>query len=155
MSKINPANKFFCLDQVCETNFHKLFRLIPNLMNVENSATGYCHNKPQLLLKIIERSAYTLTLELSHCFEHPNDALFEPALKIRVYLDARLVEVMRDHERIHVSKAIKDPGNFSEIMDYKWDLNYFLEKWLNHCLKTDYQFISNNPQEFVSQCLAE
>ncbi|NTV79110.1 MAG: DUF1249 domain-containing protein, partial [Clostridiales bacterium] len=26
------------------------------------------------------------------------------------------------------------------IMDYKWRLNYFLSKWLDHCLQADYQF---------------
>ena len=150
MNKIRPVNKFLCLDQVCETNFNKLFRLIPQLMSYENSALGYSGNKPTLMLKIIERTPYTLTIELSHCFERPLNNLFEPAVKIRIYLDAQLVEVMRDHERSHVSNAIKDPGKFDEIMDYKWNLNYFLEKWLNHCLKTNYQFVNQLPETCIS-----
>jgi uncharacterized protein YqiB (DUF1249 family) len=147
MSKINPVNKFLCLDQVCETNFNKLFQLIPDLISYENNAVGYAGNKPALKLSIIERTPYTLTVELSHCFDSSLNSLFEPAVKIRVYLDAKLVEVMRDHERSHVSRAIRDPGKFDEIMDYKWTLNYFLEKWLNHCLQTDYQFTNKIPEE--------
>ncbi|TAL49646.1 MAG: DUF1249 domain-containing protein, partial [Methylovulum sp.] len=30
MSLINPVNKSFCLEQICESNYQKLFKLIPN-----------------------------------------------------------------------------------------------------------------------------
>ena len=63
-----------------------------------------------------------------------------PAVKIRIYLDANLAEVLKDHARTDVSKVYKDPGQSIEIMNYKWRLNYFLQKWLDHCLKTNYEF---------------
>jgi len=39
--------------------------------------------------------------------------------------------------------VFKDPGLSREIMNYKWRLNYFLQKWLDHCLKKDYLFSAN------------
>ena len=87
-----------------------------------------------------------MTLLLSHYFDVESEYFLEPAVKIRIYLDARLVEVLRDHVRPDVCKAIKDPGQIRDIMDYKWSLNYFLEKWLNHCLQTDYRFRTDQKQ---------
>ena len=139
---VRPINKSLCLEQLCESNYGKLLRLIPNLLGFKRNAIGYCNTQPNLHLKIIERAPYTITLELSHHFSQKPSTFLEPAVNIRIYLDARLVEVLHDHERTHVSLTITDPGLCSEIMDYKWSLNYFLDKWLDHCLQADYHFIA-------------
>ncbi len=140
MSFVNPVNKSLCLEQICESNYQKLFKLIPDLMRFKATATGLAPHHTTLHLEIIERTPYTLTLELSHCFQRDNDELMEPAVKIRLYLDAQLAEVLSDHARAGVAQVFKDPGLSREIMNYKWRLNYFLQKWLDHCLKKDYLF---------------
>ena len=81
-----------------------------------------------------------MTVELSHCFIKNPDEFLEPAVKIRLYLDAMLAEVLSDHVRASVAQVFKNPGLSREIMNYKWRLNYFLQKWLDHCLKKDYRF---------------
>jgi uncharacterized protein YqiB (DUF1249 family) len=141
MGRIEPLNKSLCLEYLCASNYQKLLRLIPDLTALEQAAAGYARGKPSLQLTILEKAPYTLTLQLSHCFTLQNPGpLFEPALKIRVYLDAQLAEVLRDHERCDTASAIKNPGKSREIMDYKWTLNYFLQKWLDHCLQMRYRF---------------
>ncbi len=143
MSQVNLVNKSFCLEQICESNYLKFLRLIPDLYQIKTSAIGLFPNKPSLHLKIIERTAYTLTVQLTHCFMDTPDELIEPAVKIRLYVDAKLAEVLRDHSRTDVFKAISDAGQSKKIMDYKWSLNYFLGKWLDYCLQTDYRFETN------------
>ncbi len=140
MGLINPVNKAACLEQVCESNYQKLFKLIPDLMAFNETAIGLAPHNTALYLEIIERTPYTLTLELSHCFNSEQDELLSPAVKIRVYLDAHLAEVLSDHARAGVAQVFKDPGLSREIMNYKWRLNYFLQKWLDHCLKKEYLF---------------
>jgi uncharacterized protein YqiB (DUF1249 family) len=140
MNFVNPVNKSICLEQIYESNYQKLFRLIPDLLIFKESAIGIAPLNTMLHLEIIERTPYTLTLELSHCFDKNSDDFFAPAVKIRVYLDAHLAEVLSDHVRTGVAQVIKDPGLSREIMNYKWRLNYFLQKWLDHCLKKDYLF---------------
>ncbi len=140
MSFVNPINKSICLEYVCESNYQKLFKLIPDLMAFKESAIGLALHNTTLHLEIIERTPHTMTVELSHCFNGNLDEFLEPAVKIRVYLDAQLAEVLSDHARAGVSQVFKDPGLTREIMNYKWRLNYFLQKWLDHCLKKDYQF---------------
>ncbi len=140
MGTINPVNKPFCLEQIYESNYRKLLRLIPNLSSIKNNAIGYSAGKPALHLEIIEKSTYSITLQLSHCFEKAPDHFFEPAVKIRIYLDARLAEVIRDHAKSDVFRMINKLEQNNKVIDYKWSLNYFLEKWLSHCLQKKYQF---------------
>jgi uncharacterized protein YqiB (DUF1249 family) len=140
MSFLNPINKSLCLEQVCASNYEKLFRLIPDLCAVKDTAIGKAPNNTTLHLQIIEQTAYTLTIELSHRFSKKPDELLEPAVRIRIYLDAQLAEVLSDHARASVTHVFKDFGLCREIMNYKWRLNFFLQKWLDHCLTKDYRF---------------
>lgn len=142
MSLVHPVNTAVCLEQICESNFQKLFCLIPNLCSFQNHAKGQTKNKPTLYLRIIDRTKHTLTVELSHRFDKNLQSFLEPAVKIRIYLDTNLAEVLKHHARPVVSKVYQDPAQAIEIMNYKWRLNYFLQKWLDHCLQTNYQFRS-------------
>lgn len=140
MSQVQPVNTALCLEKICESNYQKLFRLIPNLRSFDQTAVGLTRNKPALYLEVLERNPYTLTIELSHCFDQQLAELIVPAVKIRIYLDAQLAEVLRDIDRPAVDKVYQNPGSLVEIRNYKWRLNYFLQKWLDHCLKTEYRF---------------
>lgn len=140
MSSIQPVNKAMYLEQLCEGNYQKLLRLIPGLMSIDDHTIGCAEEKPSLHVQIQGKTTYTLTLTLSHSFDGDDRQLLEPAVKIRVYRDAGLVEVLRDHARPPVAQVYRNPGQSREIMDYKWSLNYFLSKWLDHCLQTDYAF---------------
>lgn len=140
MSFLNPVDTSFCLEQICGSNYQKLFRLIPGLLTFKKAAMGYAAQNTALHLAVLERTAYTMTVELSHRFRNNVDELLQPAVRIRIYLDAQLAEVLSDHVRAEVAQVYKDPGLSREIMYYKWRLNYFLQKWLDHCLKKDYQF---------------
>ncbi len=144
MAKVAPLNKSFCVQNICEANYLKLFSLIPELREIDDSAQGFSDGKPMLHIHILEQSPYTKTIQLSYFFENNAEALLEPAVKIRLYFDVCTAEVLRDYKRVEVSKAVEDISLSSDIMDYKWRLNYFLEKWLDHCLKADYTFASNN-----------
>ena len=140
MSFMNPINKSYCLEQICESNYQKLLKLIPDLLTVKETAIGLASNNTTLHVTIIENTPYTMTVELSHCFNKNLEEFLEPAVKIRLYLDAQLAEVLSDHVRASVAQVFKNAGLSREIMHYKWRLNYFLQKWLDHCLKKDYQF---------------
>jgi hypothetical protein len=140
MGTINPVNKSFCLEQICESNYQKLLKLIPDLLTLKETAIGQALNNTALHITVIESTPYTLTVELSHNFTYNLEELLEPAVKIRLYLDAQLAEVLSDHARASVARVFKDPGLSRDIMNYKWRLNYFLQKWLDHCLKKGYQF---------------
>ncbi len=140
MSQLKLVNTAFCLEKICESNYRKLFQLIPELKLLEKFAVGRKHNRPAIHLAILERNPYTLTIELSHRFILPHSEQAVPAIKIRVYLDAQMAEVIRDSDRAAVNNVFQNPGKILEVREYKWRLNYFLQKWLDHCLTTEYRF---------------
>lgn len=138
MSVFDPQEKSYWLAKLCEANYDRLLQLIPGLHRMARSAVAEAKGKPSLHLSLLEHSPYTLTLELSHCFGY--EPLLEPAVKIRVYLDARAAEVLSDHARPRVHEALGHTRPAREVMEYKWALNYFLSRWLDHCLACEYQF---------------
>jgi uncharacterized protein len=144
MNYINPVNKSFCLEQMCASNYQKLLKLVPELLALKEAVIGVALNNMPLHISVLENTPYTLMIELNHCFNLDKDEYFEPAVKIRLYMDAQLAEVMSDQARSPISIAFKDKGLSTDIMNYKWRLNYFLQKWLDHCLKQDYQFSVND-----------
>ena len=110
------------------------------MAGLAESTVARADGKPSLYLKLLEHSPYTVTLELSHAFSKSFGHLPEPAVKIRVYLDARAAEMLCDHARPPVHETIIRGGTAREVLDYKWSLNYFLSQWLDHCLANQYCF---------------
>jgi uncharacterized protein YqiB (DUF1249 family) len=138
MSVLEPLEKSYWLAKLCEANYERLLRLVPWLDGMACSAVAGAEGKPPLHLQLLEHSPHTLTLELSHCFGF--ESLLEPAVRIRVYLDARAAEALSDHARPKVHEALGRQPRARDVMDYKWTLNYFLSQWLDHCLACNYSF---------------
>ena len=108
MSRFLPRNRSYWLAKLCEANYERLVALAPDLDRIRPALKASAHGKPPLHIRLIERSPYTLTLELTHAFNHAREELREPAVRIRVYLDARSVEVLSDHCRPAGRRAPRD-----------------------------------------------
>ncbi|HEB77131.1 MAG TPA: DUF1249 domain-containing protein [Methylothermaceae bacterium] len=144
MPTLRPVHPLRTLQELCESNYRKLMRLIPDLAAIDTQAVACQGDRPALYLKLLDRAPYTVLLELSYCFQ-PDESkpLFEPALLLRVYLDAGMVEVIADHERPQLRF---DRPVDREVLEYKWQMNYFLDKWLDHCLQRGYCFAAAGDQ---------
>ncbi|MEO1888675.1 MAG: DUF1249 domain-containing protein [Cycloclasticus sp.] len=119
LSQVRPINKSFCLQVLCEDNFRKLFRLIPNLsQNTQHGTT--------ISSKILASGPYTHTILLQHQGAEPSAQ--NPSFKCRVYLDTQSVEVINIEGNLLPNKLQKMSPK--DILNNKWTLNYFLEKWL-------------------------
>ena len=140
MSYVNPVNKPYCLEQICAANFNNLLTLIPDLLSYRTGATGRSPDYASLHLRVMEQSAHTMTVQLTYLFNKSEHDTNEPAVRIRLYLDAKLAEVLSDHAREPVSRVFRNLSASRKIVDYKWRLNYFLHKWLDHCLNKNYAF---------------
>ncbi|TAN50641.1 MAG: DUF1249 domain-containing protein [Methylococcaceae bacterium] len=138
MHTLLPANKSYWLQHVCETNYFKLLRLLPDLQGVEQAVLeGDKCGQPALHIRLLERTPYTVTVELSHVFAA--GAVMEPAVQVRVFLDAKLAEVLSTAATPPARTALPKNPPAVAVLDYKWRLNYFLEKWLDHCLRHGYR----------------
>ncbi len=140
MPSFTPVEKSLWLHRVCEANYQRLNRLVPQLeaMATMVTAVPQIPGKPALRFRLLERSPFTLVLEVTHDFEGPFQVLEEPQVRLRVSLDAKTVEMLSDRERPDLHDALgKEPAP-GRVLDYKWTLNYFLSRWLDHCLEAEY-----------------
>lgn len=135
MPAFSPVNKSYWLQRVCEGNYDLLRRLIPDLDRLPAGNARVGGEELALFVHLRERTPYTVTLELSHRFGAlAEESLAEPALRVRMFLDARIAEVLGDHDRPPPAQLFHGHTAPRALLDYKWQLNYFLQRWLEHCL---------------------
>jgi len=128
---------FVSLMDMYEDNFIKLKKLIPHIERIEGSCVSKAQGHLDLHLIIIERSRYTTTFTLSYCFNDDEHLRMEPNLKIRIYHDAGLAEVMSG--KLHHGRLVLD-NLPADALKQKWQLNRFLAKWLKYSLRQQHGF---------------
>ena len=128
---------FVSLMDLYESNYIRLRKLLSDPKRMPRKACSSIPDHLDLHLQIVERSRYTTTLYLSYAFPSADGMQMEPNLKIRIYHDARLAEVMAGH--LHHGRLILDHLPAHALTE-KWTLNRFLNRWLGYCLKQGHSF---------------
>ncbi|ORU90406.1 MAG: hypothetical protein A6F71_05415 [Cycloclasticus sp. symbiont of Poecilosclerida sp. M] len=133
MGFLNPVNKSFCLQTLCEENYARLLRLVPNLPYLEAAASQCLFDNNTLYIIRVEKSPYTLHCEL--VVRDTKSKVVSSSIKCRLYLDTKSVDVL---DIKHLTPVFSDTSILTpkQIMDNKWVLNYFLDKWLSFYLTT-------------------
>lgn len=141
----NTPGSFSALMDLYERNYIQLRRLLPVMPPALTVRASQTPGGLDLYLRIIERCRYTSELTLTYQFSHDDGPpVAEPDLRIRVYHDARLAEVMAAHSRRHTafSTDLADTGRVDRASLYlRWRINRFLYKWLSYCLRQGHCFI--------------
>ena len=133
---------------LCEENYASLTRLIPDLRHARGAYRGTCSGHPDLHLDIREQAPYTTSVRLTHYFA-ASDAVHrqpEPDARLRVYHDARQVEMLALHSS---ALSFLDPNAWT--LPEKWRANLFLAKWLEYCLEQGYAFAADGCAGAVSE----
>lgn len=136
-----PLEKALWLHRICERNYRSLRRLVPGFDRPDVSGFLVWPRdpaKPALRIAILVRSAYTLELELTHDFAVLAQTRTEPRARIRVCLDARTVEMLSDQDRPELWAFLGPHAPPAGVLEYKWHLNYFLMRWLDHFEAAEY-----------------
>ena len=128
---------FVSLMDLYENNFIRLRKLMPDLHNLPVNAVSRLPGCLSLHMTILERSKYTTTLSLTYYFDESEETFAEPALTIRVYHDASIVEVLTGHLKHGRQRYDHIPARARKI---KWKLNRFLYKWLGYSLYLGHSF---------------
>jgi uncharacterized protein len=117
---------FADLMDLYEQNYIRLRNLAPDLKNSDHMISSVPKHQ-SLYLSISERCKFTTMLRLTYKFGPDNNPVFEPDLRLKMYHDARVVEVQQFHTR-RFGKV-----EFSDELEKKWRMNRFLYKWLGFC----------------------
>lgn len=127
------ARSFAGLMELYEQNYMRLRNLVPDLA-VADEMISSVPGHQDLFLSITERCRYTTMLRLTYRFDDGGQTVFEPDLHLKVYHDARVVEVQQFQSRS------KGPLYLAELIEQKWMMNRFLYKWLGYCAYQGHYF---------------
>ena len=124
-----------------EANYVRLARLAPELDRFDEPVVSRVGGALDLYLNVVERHAYTTTLDLTYLFETPAGPLLEPKARVRVYHDVRAVELLSHCRRQRSHRLLpRQRGRMPEV-DKKWEMNRFLLKWLKFCSYQGHLFL--------------
>jgi len=122
-----------------EGNFIKLAALAPavtapQLIDGRKGEPALSHSANDLDLHLCVDSVtrYTVDLRLTYIFEESAGLLANPDLHLRVYLDARMAEVVSwSVSHLHAVLRQLAATNSGEL-DRRWSKNIMLGKWLDY-----------------------
>ncbi|UHD15329.1 DUF1249 domain-containing protein [Thiocapsa bogorovii] len=117
---------------LCEENFARLSRLVPDLAARPSGVYGSrCSDGVDLYLEIVDQAPFTTILRLTYLFPVQGVTLPDPDARLRVYHDAGQVEVIDLRQTVLPLRADYRAPALAE----KWQANVFIGKWLAYCLK--------------------
>lgn len=130
---------YVSLMDLYENNFIRFKKLVPDLQNIKQKAVSHVPGCLDVHISVIENSKYTTTVGMTYHFEEGEKTVVEPDLKLRIYHDAVLVEVISGHLQHGRQRLDHLPAT---ALKMKWRLNRFLYKWLGYCLYLGHEFSS-------------
>ncbi len=129
--------------QLYESSYLRLRALCGDPAQLAGEHVSHVAHGCALRLRVLERSAYTVTLNLTHLFgEQPGmpqaaaGLSTYPDVMLRVYCDARLVQAQDWAETSPAGPPRQVPGRAGDReLHQRWTYNIMLNKWLEYCLE--------------------
>jgi hypothetical protein len=121
-----------------EGNFLKLIAMAPGLRQPRSFTAGEAGRVSRsgrdldLHLTVEGEARYTVDLRLTYLFPDPAGAVADPDLRLRLYRDAGMVEVLGwagTHRHPWLQKLAREAGR---ELDRRWSRNMMLGKWLDY-----------------------
>lgn len=143
---------FSALMDLYERNYINVRRLIPVMPPTSATRISRAPGALDLHLRVVERCRYTSELILTYEFGQDHEPVIaEPNLRIRIYHDARLAEVMAAQPRRSPVFSIAASGPSQTAITpllARWRINRFLFKWLTYCLRQGHRFTQQSCGSF-------
>ena len=134
------AHTFAGLMELYETNYIRLRNLMPELDTMPAVAVSCVPGALDLHLQILERCRFTTTLGLTYHFHEEEGEFPAPDIKVRIYHDAQVAEVIACGRRRGLHHAEYNRLHHHYPLTEKWRMNRFLYKWLGYCLRQGHRF---------------
>ena len=123
-----------------ENSYQQLLRLAPEPDFPYEEAISRSALDRELHLRVLERSRYTVTLNLSYRFEEAGAVLHEPDVDVRIYRDAELAEALRVGAHAHCALLRDLDRELGPMLEGRWGRNLLLNKWLAWLLAQGHGF---------------
>jgi uncharacterized protein YqiB (DUF1249 family) len=136
-----PAKNFAGLMELYECIYIRLRNLLPDVEVMPDGVISRVDGVLDLHLRVIERSRFTTTLNLTYLFHDPEGDFPAPDMQVRLYHDAQVGEVLFCGRRRGQRHAVYNRRFHTYTLEQKWRMNRFLQKWLGYCLLQGHRFI--------------
>ena len=121
---------------LCEENYAILMQLAPGLRILQGKSASCRPGHMDLYLEVLEQTPYTTMIHITYYFSHREGQQADPDAILRVYHDARQIEVVQLEQHVlPVEPNYQHPSLFN-----KWKINVFLSKWLAFCVAQGHRF---------------
>ena len=117
----------------CESNYARLMQLFPDY-ETANCREFQLPGGQRVCIDVTERCRYTTLMRVCQLGASA-DWLVPPRFELRVYHDARMVEVTVFQAARQVEARYEYPNAEMHAPDEKAQQNQFLSDWLAHCLR--------------------
>ena len=124
------------LMDLCDENYRYFLKLAPELRALRGRYLSRVDDSVDLYLEILEQTPYTTLVHLTYYFEHFEGQRPDPDVKLRIYHDAKQVEVL---DLSPLSLPLNE-GTHHLSLRHKWKANLFLSKWLAYCFQQGHSF---------------
>lgn len=153
MTKTDATTRISSLTPLCERNYWLLIELIPVLRSINQPMSLILNDQPRSCISIVERTRYTSTLAVSHSFgADRSELLRDIQMQLRVYYDARLIEVLSYQNRSRLAPFYPFPNAQMLSPFEKRQVNLFLGEWLHWCIRHGRIFEHDPGGAHVSFC---
>ncbi len=137
---VKPRN-LPALIQVFESNYARLIRLAPELATMDGEYLSRVAGALDLHLSVEAQSRYTTILVLTYQFQGDREVQIEPRARVAAQHDSRTVELVSHCRRCRPHRMPPwRPGRMPDL-DYKWEMNRFLQKWLGFCYRQGHLYL--------------
>lgn len=133
------------MHQVCEVNYGRLLRLLPDCDTEDLEYQFHVNTSLQYTIKIIDCSRYTSTLEMSQksLIGQVEYEFLRPVVQVRLYHDARMAEVISAQNIGSLKPSYQYPNAQMYQKNEKEMVNLFLAEWVQFCLTQSIQLHSS------------
>jgi len=131
---------FVALMSLYESNYIRFGWLAGDLGSLRGQHRSVVADDCELLLSVVDRSAYTTTLNLTYLLADDPGVRAYPDMGVRLYHDARLAEA-QEWAVAHEHAALRTLRTRAEReLDQRWARNVMLNKWLEYCVERGHRF---------------
>jgi uncharacterized protein YqiB (DUF1249 family) len=126
---------------LCESNFHKLMHLLPELKNEDSFSLSFhfAGHDGKALFHVLERAPFTTVIQVDLDAAW-GEWLPLPEFKIRIYLDVRMAEIISFNRDRNFQANYQYPNAKMLLPDEKEQLNKLFSEWLNFCLSHGFSY---------------
>lgn len=137
----SPSGSFGGLMALYESNWERFRLLVPALARLRHTQVSRVHADCSVYLRVVERTRYTTTVELSYLFadEATGVPVADPDLTVRVYHDTRQVEAL-GCAPMHRHELLRRLSSEFRELERRWRINLLLNKWLDYLLDSGHLF---------------